>query len=153
MPAVPLTTHWIRCFFRAAVLFPVSLVALDAWGAGPPDDLHPTATEIALLPRFCWAQMHVPDVEGPEFNLPQPSDCGWATNHYCLGLVDLNRAKHATNKGQRMTLLGLADADTRYTERAIKDYPNCSLREHVEASRAEINHLLRLYGGKPIDSK
>jgi hypothetical protein len=126
-------------------------VALEA--RGDPDDLHPTAIEIAQLPRFCWAQMHVPDVKGPEFNLPQPSDCGWSTNHYCLGLVDLIRAKHAANKGQRMTLLGLADADTRYTERAIKDYPSCSLREHVETSRTEINHLLRLYGGKPIDSK
>jgi hypothetical protein len=140
----------IRWSFCVAAFFPLTLVAFNALGEA--DDQHPTAIEIAQLPRFCWGKLGVPDAKGPEFNI-QSDDCGPAMNHYCIGLVDLIRAKRATSKGQRMPALGLADANIRYTERAMKDYPNCSLRGHVADSRAEVNHLLRMSGGKPIDAK
>jgi hypothetical protein len=132
--------------FALAIFLSLTLAAFNAQGQD--DDQHPTAVEIAQLPRFCWQGFRVPNAVGPEFHIPLPSDCGWGMNHYCLGLVDLIRMKKATNKRGRLGWLGLADANVRYTENAMKDYPNCSLREHVAASRAEINKFMLIYGGR-----
>jgi len=115
--------------------------------AGYRDDLHITSVEIALLPQFCWMQFEVPDAKGDEFRI---RDCGVAANHYCSGLLYLIRAKHPAAKVRPLPLLQHADIDVAYTERAIADSPKCSIREHVDATRAEINHLLRTYGGKPV---
>jgi hypothetical protein len=69
-------------------------------------------------------------------------------NHYCAGLVYLIRAKSQVNKSSRLGSLGTADGHVRYTEAAIANYPNCSIREHIVATRAEINNLLAIYGSK-----
>jgi hypothetical protein len=36
--------------------------------------------------------------------------------------------------------------EIRYTEKAMKDYPKCPVREHVESSKAEVERLIKLYG-------
>ena len=137
-------THTLRRFLEGAVFGSLMLVASDAWCQM--SDLHPTSVEIAQLPTFCWSQMGVPNVSGSEFNFP--SNCGPGMNHYCPGLVYLIRAKRFAYKAQRMSVLGQADGNIRYTEAAMKDYPNCSLREHVAAARAEVNTLRTLYGAR-----
>ncbi len=104
-----------------------------------------TAVEIAQLPRFCWGQLQVPNANGEEFWI---RDCGPAANHYCSGLIYLVRAKHSAHKSTRLELVLHADTDVAYTERAIKDYPQCSIREDVARSRAEVNNLIFMYGGK-----
>jgi hypothetical protein len=106
-----------------------------------------TAVEIAQLPTFCWAQFGVPNTDGDQFRMQA---CGPGANHYCGALIQLIRAKHAPNKSARLDLVGHADADVAYTERAIKDYPQCSIREHVAGTRAEVNSLLIIYGGKRV---
>lgn len=106
-----------------------------------------TSSEVMQLPKFCWAQMEVPGSIGPGYTIPR-AECGDWTNHYCGGLVQLNRFKASANKSQNLSRLGLADNDIRYTERGIKDFPRCPIRDHVTASRAEVNTLMRLYGGK-----
>ena|SRR5437016_2839993 len=133
----------IRRSISLVIFFLLTLVAIKA--QGQPDDQHPTAVEIARLPTFCWGQFRVPDAVGPEFSI---AGCGPAMNHYCIGLIDLIRAKSATNKRGRLTWLGFADANIRYTENTMKDYPSCSLREHVAASRAEVDKFMLLYGGR-----
>jgi len=115
--------------------------------AGYREDLGVTSVELAMLPQFCWPQMGVPNLSGPQFFI---RDCGYAANHYCPGLVYLMRGKGRAAKGKPLGLLGHADLDIRYTENAIKDYPNCSIRDHVLKSRIEVNGLLRAYGGKPL---
>ena len=45
-------------------------------------------------------------------------------------------------------LPGAADAEVRYTEKAIAGYPNCSVRENVAGARAQIDSLLTIYGSK-----
>ena len=138
----------VRLF--AAVL-PIALVLVPSAAlAGYRDDLHITSVEIALLPQFCWTQFEVPDARGDEFRI---RDCGVAANHYCPGLLYLVRAKRAAAKVRPLPLLQHADIDVNYTERAIADSPKCSIREHVDATRAEINHLLRMYGSKPVNAK
>jgi hypothetical protein len=56
-------------------------------------------------------------------------------------------------KAKALPLIGIADNDVAYTERGIANYPRCPIREHVEATRAEINHLLRLWGRQPVGVK
>jgi hypothetical protein len=117
------------------------------------ESMHVTPIEIAQLPRFCWGRYKVPNAVGPEFNMPSARECGVATNHYCDGLILLIRAQHATNKSGRLSLLGQADQNIRYTEGGIKDYPQCPIREHVDQSRARVEELFRIYGGRPPKKK
>jgi len=104
-----------------------------------------SAVEIAQLPRFCWAQMKVPDAQGDDFRI---RDCGVGANHFCSALIYLLRARGNVKKHERLGLLGHADVDVRYTERAIADYPKCSIREDVAGARAEVNKLMTLFGYK-----
>jgi hypothetical protein len=105
-----------------------------------------SSVEIAQLPRFCWAQYEVPNADGDEYKIS--GHCPGA-NHYCPALIYLIRAKgHVKNKNSRLDLLGRADTDIRYTEKAIKDYPKCPIHDHVAASRAEVNNLMNLFGFK-----
>ena len=89
----------------------------------------------------------MPNLNGPEFFI---RDCGPGANHYCDGVLSLIRAKRPSSKNNRMYALKQADWNVRYTEGAIKDYPNCSIRDHVMQTRAEVNHLFSMYGAKPM---
>jgi len=126
------------------ILAVAGLVALVSIAHGQSSN-NTTAVEIAQLPRFCWAQLQVPNTEGDDFRI---RDCGPAANHYCLGLIHMIRAKGHVNKQSRLGLLGHADVDVKYTERAIADYPKCSIREHVAGTRVELDHLLTMFGFK-----
>jgi len=124
----------------AAAFIAYTLMAFDACG-----QTNVTPIEIAQLPRFCWSQQQVPDATSDEFRI---RDCGPGANHYCSALILMIRAKGHINKSARLDLLGLADGNVRYTEKAIADYPKCSIREHVAATRAELDNLLTIYGYK-----
>ena len=97
--------------------------------------------EVAQLPQFCWAQ-YVDDVEGPQYSI-SPRLCGVGMNHYCPGLVDLIRARKALGDQQqlkaRLGHLRSARTNATYTLRAMQDYPNCPIRQHVERTSAEID--------------
>ena len=124
------------------------VVTCDATG-----QIVPTATELVQLPKFCYGKANVPNATGPEFNLPPQSDCGAGMNHYCTALIHLNRAKASGNKKKAVSELRQAEDSIRYTEEWMKPYPNCSLRDHVAASRAGVNALLTAYGAKPAGNK
>jgi hypothetical protein len=104
-----------------------------------------TPVEIAQLPTFCWRQFGVPNLDGDEFSI---LDCGPAANHFCPALIYMIRARGHVTKQSRLDLLGHADADVRYTEKAIADYPKCSIREKVAATRVELDNLMTMYGFK-----
>jgi len=138
--------RWMLTVALAATIAAATSAFAQYSGSHPLGDLrYVSPAEIAQLPHFCWGKLNVPGATGPEFNLPDPGDCGWAMNHYCGALVLIIRAKRAS-KSERQSLLGAADGDIAYTERAMKDYPRCSIRPHVEASRAELENLMVLYG-------
>jgi hypothetical protein len=135
----------------------LAMVLAIAFAVFPPaalggyrEDMHVTSIEIALLPQFCWGQFEIPNAQGTEFWI---HDCGPAANHYCPGLIYLIRGKRPAAKERPLPSIQHADVDVAYTERAIADYPKCSIRGHVDATRMEINHLLRMYGGKPVGAK
>ena len=135
-----------RKFVALVPLVPLALVATVALG-GPRETSSVTSVELAQLPKFCWAEMEVPGATGPGYSIPK-SECGYWANHYCPGLVKLNRFKKSANKSQQLSLLMGADGDVSYTEKGIKDFPQCSIRGHVAATRTEINTLLSIYGKK-----
>ena len=118
-----------------------ALIALVPLAHGQ-DNVKPI--EIAQLPSFCKAQ-YVPDAKGDEYRI---RDCGPAANHFCPALIYMIRARGNVKKQERAGLLGHADVDIRYTERAIADYPKCSIREDVAGARAQLNSLLTMYGIK-----
>jgi hypothetical protein len=133
----------------AALLIPSILVPSSAL-AGYRENMGVTSVEIAKLPTFCWAQFEVPDAQGDEFKI---RDCGVAVNHYCPALIALMRGKGSAARGKGPGLIRVADGDVAYTEKGIAAYPRCPIREHVDATRAEINRLLRMYGSKPAAAK
>jgi len=103
------------------------------------------ASEIAMLPHFCYAQ-YVDNVSGPEYTI---HDCGPIVNHYCPALLELQRAQKAIGvkkKGERLQHLQVAKRDTLYTLNGIKGFPNCPIRQHVESTLMQVNTLLNVYG-------
>jgi len=124
------------------ILALAALTALVPVASGQ-TSLHVTPVEIAQLPRFCWGQLDVPGAKGGEFAI---IDCGPAANHYCSALIYMIRAKGHVTKQERLGLLGHADVDVKYTEKAIADYPKCTIREHVAGTRVELDHLLTMFG-------
>lgn len=110
---------------------------------GQMKDLNPKAVEIAQLPMFCYGQMKVPNANGPAYNFPH--DCGPGMNHYCPGLIHLIRGKFALKAGDRRSELLEADAYVRYTQSALLQFPECSIRGHVDATRVEIDRLMGMY--------
>lgn len=71
-------------------------------------------------------------------------------NHYCVGLLKIENAKHKnyTNQ-QRVRLLLDGLKDVRYTEVRTSTRPNCEIHGHVVAKRVEVENLLRIYGVQP----
>jgi hypothetical protein len=134
MPNRALRSSWIL----ALILLGGTALRADA------QDHQPSALELAQLPKFCYAQFKVPKAVGPEYTI---HDCGPGMNHYCYGLLDLVRARaYQANKASRLNQLSQAEQSIGYTEGWMKDYPSCPLRDHVAASRAELQHLKSMYG-------
>ena len=102
---------------------------------------------VAQLPKFCW-QQYMDGVSGPGYFI-DPKDCGWGMNHYCQGLVELYRARKTFgDRNKRLHHLQVAQGSTQYTITAMKNYPACSIRGHVEKTMAEINGYLKGMGRK-----
>jgi len=137
---------WLIKAFPAVAILLFAPASLAVVGANVTTETPASAVEIAQLPRFCWAQYHVPGINGNDYPI---RDCGVGMNHYCPGLVGFVRGRTAPNKSRALYFLKGADGAIAYTERAMEGYPNCSIREHVAETRAELNRLLRMYGAKP----
>jgi hypothetical protein len=139
----PLRTVVITAAMLAATL--VSSVAAAS------DDEIPV-NEYVTLPKFCWFQFSGGRVGGhdlgPEANV---TNCGPHMNHYCYGLLDLQRAKRAKNISDRKILLGLARQHTVYTLTGMKadgTLGTCSITPHVEGTMRDINLQMQIYNIK-----
>ena len=134
-----------RCLAVAGSALLIGSTQAPLAHAGYRDYLHITSVEIAQLPHFCWRQFEVPGAEGYEFEM---HDCGPLANHYCPGLLYLVRSKGPAAKGKPLNFIKVADDNVAYTEKGIAGFPNCSIRQHVEETRAEVNQLLKRYSSK-----
>lgn len=121
----------------------VTLVAASPLARADTPNYKPSMTEAALTPKFCWKQFMGPKFSGPGYYIP-PETCGVYTNHYCPGLIDLNRANRAIgDEGRRRAELLSARENTLYTLRGTKDYPHCPIRAHAEATLRVIDDELK----------
>jgi hypothetical protein len=115
--------------------FQASAVDMEGW--------KPSAAEAAVLPEFCYRQFFGDKFKGPQYHW-SPETCGVGMNHYCPGLVVLNRAnKSYSNRKLRRGFLLSAEKKVVYTIKAMEKYPSCVIRPHVEATYQLIETQLR----------
>jgi hypothetical protein len=130
-----------RMMMRVAVATALGLLFLS--GESSATKYKAPATEVALLPRFCWGQ-YLERVDGPGYEI---QGCGPLTNHYCDGLLELARAnKTFGNKSARIQHLKRAKENTLYTLNGIAQFPSCAIRNHVETTLQRLNVELAPYG-------
>ena len=104
---------------------------------------HPSASEAAVLPRFCWKQFFGKKFNGPQFEIPRAT-CGVGTNHYCPALVMLNRANRTfDSQAVRRKYLLAARKKVQYTLRWTEKYPACPIRGEAERTLQLIEKELR----------
>jgi hypothetical protein len=90
----------------------------------------PTILEIRQLPTYCQGQFRPELAKQPGFSLPP--NCGWV-NHFCPGLVLLNRASDASrSKKDRSYALSQVRGELAYTRKHIT--PNCPLADDLAAA-------------------
>jgi hypothetical protein len=97
--------------------------------------------EALALPRFCWQQYF--GYEGPEYRLPK--GCGAYGNHYCPGLIALNRANRAVSDSVKRRWLGNARQQFEYTVRHTKRYPDCPLRIDAQSKLRQIEVYQKIF--------
>jgi len=133
----------MRAFRKSATLFVLGFVILPALAADrDAQGWRPSVTEAALLPKFCWQQFFGSKFKGPEFEIPRDT-CGVGMNHYCPGLVLLNRATRSFDSYEKKGWLEGAEGQVLYTVRALKNYPRCPLRPEIEGTYQRIERDLR----------
>lgn len=102
-------------------------------------DYRPPPSEAVLTPRFCWKQFMGSKFSAPQFEIPHKT-CGAFVNHYCYGLIDINRANRTFgNVAKKRAYLLQARKNTLYTLKGIKHFPRCPIRVHAENTLRIIN--------------
>ena len=144
----------IRSTKKAASVVVVALAGVMATllsgVAGADDTDRISASEYVTLPKFCWYQYSggTAGGSGPEF---QMSNCGPRVNHYCYGLLDLQRSKKAKDIADRRMLLLRARTHTRYTIEGLRlegTTETCSITPHVQATMRDIELQMKIYNVK-----
>ena len=100
--------------------------------------------EYTQLPKFCWGHFN-DELEGEQYYIPR---CGVGTNHYCDGLLSLQRSKKANDIYARKAMLASAKKDTLYTIGYIKRdgvLESCPISPHVQQTLQEIELQFQIY--------
>ena len=135
----------VACKLVRSVALVLAVFAAGATARAETPNYKPSIGEAVLTPKFCWHQFMGNKFSGPQFEITHEA-CGVYVNHYCPGLIDLNRANKAIgDDGRRRAYLLSARENTLYTLRGIKPYPNCPIRAHVEATLRIIDAKLKAF--------
>ena len=105
------------------------------------------AMDVLQLPQFCWSQ-YMDNVKGPQYEIPSAT-CGWGMNHYCPALAELRSSQRTHNRAEKIGKLKVVRHEIEYTITAMKDFPSCPIRQHVENTRLQVNGMLNAYGVRP----
>ena len=106
--------------------------------------LHVPVTEWMQLPKFCWGQFN-DELKGDEFWF---RGCGVGVNHYCEGLLDLQRSKKTSNMNDKRIMITKARTNTLYTLDWMKrenTFQSCSITPHVQQTMREIELQSKIY--------
>jgi len=97
----------------------------------------PTMLEISQLPRFCRGQF-IP--EERKVWLATIAPCGTYMNHFCPGLVLINRAANASkSKVERREDLRMARGEIEYTRNFLKQ--PCPIEDEIQGAESRIKVL------------
>ncbi len=136
---------------RAAVSVVAVTATLISGIAGASDDTI-SVSEYITLPKFCWFQFSGGRMGGTDLGPEaQVTNCGPRVNHYCYGLLDLQRSKKAKNIADRKMLLMRARTHTVYTLEGLKlegTMATCSITPHVQATMRSIELEMKIYNVK-----
>jgi hypothetical protein len=124
---------------RAALAACLLLATLfhPRWAFADGTEFRPTASEIMLLPQFCWGQFNPAfKGKGAQYDISQFPNCGVGTNHYCPGLVAINRANRDYKR--RGYWIRVAEDQIGYTVRSLSKHPQCALNPHVEQTASRL---------------
>jgi hypothetical protein len=131
-----------RCLTAVLAVAATTLALPRIAGAEPYS--HAPVTEYIQLPKFCWAQFN-DELQGEEYRF---HNCGVGVNHYCEGLLDLQRSRTARNMDQKKLMLQAAKKNTVYTLTWMKReqvMESCSITAHVLATMREIDLQYQIY--------
>ena len=107
----------------------------------------PTAMETVRLPQYCQWQFNrdKPQFQAPQFRINRVfPNCGVGTNHFCPGIVAINRANRpGADRDHRKYWTERARAEFQYTARAIKTYPDCGLHEPLRKYMNQVESMLK----------
>jgi hypothetical protein len=104
-----------------------------------------SAGEVLMLPRFCWWEYNAAFKD----TALEIQGCGVGMNHYCSALVEFNRAKSTLDRFKKGQKLNVALRGVEYTLSWMKDYPGCSIRQHVEKTYASVR-MAFANAGNPV---
>jgi len=125
----------------------LALTSFSASAAAQPEapSYKPPAIEALRTPRYCWNQFMGEKFRGREYSIPREM-CGTSTNHYCPGLVQLDRANRTIgNESRRRAYLEEAQKNALYTLRGISTFPHCPIRADVETTLRIVEIKLRAF--------
>lgn len=111
------------------------------------ENLYRTAPpqEVMALPKFCWGR-YVSKFKGPQYNISR-DQCGPRANHYCQGLLRLNRGMSPmVGPSERASWISLGASNIEYTREGIKPYPACPIARHVQFMSRKVA-AMRAAGG------
>jgi hypothetical protein len=132
-----------RC--QTAILAAAAAALAGIAGAAPYYEyLHAPVTEYMQLPKFCWGQFN-DGLKDAQFSI---QGCGDGANHYCEGLLNLQRAKKSKSIDQKYMLLANAKHNTEYTLGWLQRQQvigTCSITAHVEQTKREIDLQYQIY--------
>ena len=102
----------------------------------------PPAMERIRLPQYCQAQFDT--AWGKQYKIPTPMDlCGPGMNHFCPGLVMLNRARNTLlSRDARRAYVRDAMMELGYTRARIP--ANCAIMPDFQAAEAQAKTLSQL---------
>jgi len=92
--------------------------------------------DVMQLPKYCMYQYMGWDA--PKYRMPDPQICGHGTNHWCDGLLSINKARATLDERKRAGYLRNARNQVQYTKTAISKYPNCPLHKEVAAMEQQL---------------
>lgn len=93
-----------------------------------------SASEVLMLPRFCWWEYNAAFKD----TALEIQGCGVGMNHYCSALVEFNRAQSTLDRFKKTYKLEAVLRGVEYTLGWMKEYPNCSIRQHVEQTYVRV---------------
>ena len=101
-----------------------------------------TASEVLMLPRFCWWEYNAA-YKDTQLEI---RNCGPGMNHYCSALVKFSRAERMSDRFKRIDTLNSVLRDVEYTLGWMKDYPGCSIRQNVLQNYSRVRACLHWRG-------